>query len=141
MLIVSHLANRKKKEVYLSLLTLTLIRGLPGSGKSALAEKMNVKHLETDMFFTNEQRRYQFDDKRLTKAQLWCQQQCEQYLSQKKSVVIANTFVKYSEMDVYRLLAKKHRASLSVVACLGECSHQHKISQTKLLNMNREWQC
>lgn len=40
---------------------LTLIRGLPGSGKTTLAKQLGVLHVEADMYFMRDGR-YQFED-------------------------------------------------------------------------------
>ncbi len=121
-------------------LTLTLIRGLPGSGKSTLAKRLDGYHLETDMFFTDKQGRYQFDGARLKEAHLWCRQQCELKLSQGVSVVVSNTFVKHWEMDAYRLLAKKYHAKLITKTCTGKFKNQHNVPQETLQKMRRQWQ-
>lgn len=52
--------------------TLTLIRGLPGAGKSTLASELvsrepNTKHFEADMFFV-EDGMYRFDKSKLNGA-------------------------------------------------------------------------
>ncbi|MGB5445161.1 MAG: ATP-binding protein [Psychromonas sp.] len=121
-------------------LTLTLIRGLPGSGKSTLAKSLDGYHLETDMYFTDKQGRYQFDGEFLREAHLWCQQQCELKLSQGVSVIVSNTFVKQWEMDAYRLLAKKYHAKLIIKTCTGKFNNQHDVPQQTLQKMQREWQ-
>ena len=121
-------------------LSLTLIRGLPGSGKSTLATTLDGYHLETDMYFIDQQGRYQFDGKRLKEAHLWCQQQCELKLRQGISVIVSNTFVKQWEMQAYRSLAKKYHAQLGIKICTGKFTNTHNVPQDVIQKMQKEWQ-
>ena len=120
--------------------TLTLIRGLPGSGKSTLAKTLDAYHLETDMYFTDEQGRYAFNGERLSKAHLWCQRQCKHKLSQGVNVVVSNTFVKHWEMDAYRVIARKQQAKLTIKTCTGNYPNQHNVPLETLQKMKKAWQ-
>jgi predicted kinase len=44
--------------------TLTIVRGLPGSGKSTYAKSLNVFHIEADMFCMKDGK-YEFDAERV----------------------------------------------------------------------------
>lgn len=124
----------------MSQVTVTLIRGLPGSGKSTLAQSLLGKHLETDMFFVDNNGHYLFDATRLSEAHLWCQTQCELQLKQGNCVVVSNTFVKQWEMDAYRLLAKKYDAKLSIVICTGKFNSVHNVPSATISKMKKDWQ-
>lgn len=127
-------------------LTLTLIRGLPGSGKSTLACKLvsdschDLVHLEADMYFIDKDGIYEFNPTLLNEAHKWCQQQCEQYLKQKKDVVVANTFIKQWEMKAYKSLAKQYNAVLHIEVCKGNYINIHNVPLTTINNMRRAWQ-
>lgn len=121
-------------------LTLTLLRGLPGSGKSTLAKTYNAQHLETDMFFLDNNGNYLFNAHLLTAAHNWCQQQCEMHLSRGEDVVVANTFVKHWEMNAYRSLAEKYRAKLVVHTCTGQYQNQHAVPEKVIQKMQKQWQ-
>ena len=60
--------------------TLTLIRGVSGSGKSTFAKTLNGIHLETDMYFidpvTGE---YNWDGEKIKQAHEWCQDRVDGY--------------------------------------------------------------
>tara|TARA_R110001583_G_scaffold16561_21_gene67987 strand:- start:18527 stop:18916 length:390 start_codon:yes stop_codon:yes gene_type:complete len=121
-------------------LTLTLIRGLPGSGKSTLARELDAIHLEADMYFINDAGVYTFQPALLSKAHQWCELECESYLKQKQSVVVANTFVKQWEMKAYRALAKQYKAHLIIKTCLGKYSNIHGVPIETIKKMQKQWQ-
>jgi len=138
--------NGKNSSNKASELTLTLIRGLPGSGKTTLAEKLlntcpyPILHIEADMFFVNQDGQYQFDAMQLPQAHTWCQLQCELSLQQKQSVIVANTFIKQWEMKAYRQLAQKYHAKLIIEICTGNYQSIHDVPVSTIKKMQREWQ-
>ncbi|POB65812.1 AAA family ATPase, partial [Vibrio vulnificus] len=103
---------------------LTLIRGLPGSGKSTLAQQLakqtHAVHLEADMYFVDQQGRYQFDPTRLEQAHRWCLNKVCQYLKQGRAVIVSNTFVQHWEMKPYLRFAERHGLSVETLVCTGE---------------------
>ena len=119
---------------------LTLIRGLPGSGKSTLAKNFDAVHIEADMFFLNDKGHYQYDATCIEQAHLWCQNETEKQLKLGKDVVIANTFVRRWEMNVYQQLAKRYKATLEVKVCKGRYENIHGVSDAVVDKMRRRWQ-
>jgi adenylate kinase family enzyme len=51
---------------------LFLLRGLPGAGKSTLAESIGGMHMEADKYFMYEGK-YEFDPSKTRDAHAWCQ--------------------------------------------------------------------
>jgi len=119
---------------------LTLIRGLPGSGKTTFAKTFKAIHLEADMYFIDQQGNYNFDPLLLKEAHQWCLQQCEQYLEKGEDVVVANTFVKHWEMQAYRQLAKTCRARLTIKICTGNYKNTHGVTPQTIDKMVKNWQ-
>ena len=83
---------------------MVILRGLPGSGKSALAE--DLKHMcdavvvSADDFFT-QAGKYVFDPSRLSEAHEYCRELALGALREGKSVVIDNTNSMRWEFQAY----------------------------------------
>ncbi len=87
---------------------LFLLRGLPGSGKTTLAESLGGSHMEADKYFTYDGK-YEFDVTKLKDAHDWCQNAVRVFMENKsKRVVVSNTFTQEWEMDTYFELAEKY---------------------------------
>ena len=83
--------------------TLYLIRGLPGVGKSTLADSLHVQHVETDMFFILDGV-YRFFPSKIKEAHEWCQARTRQMLAD-GDVAVSNTFTRRWEMAPYYQMA------------------------------------
>jgi len=79
-----------------------LIRGVPGSGKSTIAEGDYPNHVncEADQFF-QKNGRYQHNSKKIKEAHKWCQDKALDALKNGSNVVVSNTFIKLWEMEPY----------------------------------------
>ncbi|EGQ9282999.1 ATP-binding protein [Vibrio vulnificus] len=123
---------------------LTLIRGLPGSGKSTLAQQLakqtHAVHLEADMYFVDQQGRYQFDPTRLEQAHRWCLNKVCQYLKQGRAVIVSNTFVQHWEMKPYLRFAERHGLSVETLVCTGEYGSIHDVPAQTIEKMRQRWQ-
>jgi predicted kinase len=104
---------------------LTLVRGLPGSGKSSYAESLCDGFIRqglksavyaADDFFTVKGV-YTFDPKRLGEAHGDCQRRTDLCLQAGMHVIVANTFTSRWEMEPYLSLAEKHGARVVIVDC------------------------
>lgn len=85
---------------------ITLIRGIPGSGKSTFASMMNVDFkISTDDFFADYTK---FDKSKLGIAHKWCQLEVETRMLLNESIAVANTFTQEWEMQPYFDLAEKY---------------------------------
>lgn len=121
---------------------LLLIRGLPGSGKSTMAQAMYLSHvnLETDHFFEQGSRGYVFDRSKLADAHRWCQQLTQRYLLDGTPVVVSNTFTMLWEMDVYRDIAIATGATLRVVEATGKFKNVHDVPEDVIAKMQSRWE-
>lgn len=119
---------------------LTLIRGLPGSGKSHLAEYLRsgscASHYEADMFFGPD---YNFDVARLKEAHTWCQVQVEKDMLSEGlepiHIIVSNTFTQSWEARPYVALAKKHGYPVQVIECHGPWKSVHKVPEEVIQRM------
>jgi len=73
---------------------LTLIRGLPGAGKSTYAQTHFSKslHFEADQFFELNNGEYKFDPALISCAHDWCYSNTVKALRWGYDVVVTNTF-------------------------------------------------
>lgn len=113
--------------------TLTIIRGLPGSGKSyvgnALYGEYGTLPFEADDWF-NVFNKGVFDAKKLQSAHDWCREQTRAALSKGWSVVVANTFTRLWEMQPYLDMALELGVQLQVVTVQGNFGSVHGVPQT-----------
>ena len=108
---------------------LTLIRGIPGSGKSTYAKThYNCLILENDMFHM-QGGVYFFDPKRQNMAIDWCRSTCEGALANGMDVVVANTFTKKRYIESYRALAETYLADFEVIRCTGNFKNIHDVPE------------
>lgn len=121
--------------------TLTLIRGLPGSGKSTLGLMIKASSsfetfcLEADSYFYDEWGNYIFDATQLHKAHTWCQEMTKQYLESGANVIVSNTFTTLKEMAEYYYIAKALDIQLNVITCQGQFGNVHGVPKETLDKM------
>ena len=86
---------------------LTLVRGLPGSGKTTFAKTLGHRYVEADDFFMKDGG-YKFDPAQLKNAHAWCQAKAEEWMKMGSHVTVSNTFTREWEMSAYYELAEKY---------------------------------
>ena len=115
-------------------LVLTLVRGLPGSGKSAFIEEraavpgrrrggnrprplrdLSGDVFAADDFFLDEEGVYNFDPTLLGEAHAQCQSRTRAALENGSSAVVTNTFSQRWELEPYLALAKELGVTVFVV--------------------------
>jgi predicted kinase len=97
--------------------TLTLVRGLPGAGKSTFANFIwnDYAICEADKFFYDSEGNYLFEPSKLKQAHEWCQKEVEIRMQDNEKnpqyypeIVVSNTFTQEWEMQAYFDLAEKY---------------------------------
>lgn len=123
--------------------SLILIRGLPGAGKSTLAQHLSTelgyRHFEADMFFIDEQGKYTFDPNRLSDAHHWCQGETQIALKRGERVIVSNTFVEKWEIEPYVKMARQVGKNIEIVEVNGGFTSIHGVPQTTIREMQRKW--
>ena len=120
---------------------LTIVRGLPGSGKSTYAKTLDCVHYEADQFFELDGE-YVYDINLISAAHDWCYGKTVRALRHGHDVVVSNTFTKMWELDRY--LAIPAILSLPVVVEIVEMKTQyqnvHGVPEDKLKQMAARWE-
>ena len=120
---------------------LFLFRGLPGAGKSTLAQALAGVHdvvLSVDDFFTNPAGEYVFDFAQNHLAYKQCEQRCEEAMQKQVSkVFIANVFSMDWEIQPYFNLAEKYdyQVHVATVEHYHHGQNQHGVSDEQLQKM------
>lgn len=99
------------------MLNLILVRGLPGSGKSSLAEIISPHNVATDEYFMKDGV-YDFDSSKLMQAHNWCFEKMVSFYTEDgaKTVVVHNTFTKRWEFQDYIEFSKRENIRLTVIS-------------------------
>jgi len=130
---------------------LTLVRGLPGSGKSTFANIITNKFsiCEADKFFYDKEGNYNFDATKLREAHNWCREQVEIRMKDNQineqfypEIVVSNTFTQEWEMDAYFGLANQY--GYKVFTIIVENRHdgvnEHGVPADKLEQMRNRFE-
>ena len=129
---------------------LILLRGLPGSGKTTLADIIlqqpnnNPQEiLSADDFFEDKNGVYNFDVSKLKEAHNYCQFRCSERMRQQKSrIVVANTFTQEWEMDEYFKMAERYNYRVHTVIVENRHGNEniHGVPKDKLQQMKDRFQ-
>lgn len=117
-----------------------LIRGLPGSGKSTLAKSIanwdeGFLHVETDMFFNDEDGLYHFNPSKLQEAHEWCRDRAMRMLKDGRSVIVSNTFSQRWEIQPYFDIAKRFDIVPQIILCQGRFKSIHNVPDQVISRM------
>jgi predicted kinase len=126
---------------------LYIIRGLPGSGKSTEARRIQSElsnkcdWFEADMFFVNpHSEQYEFNRELLGKAHAWCREKTEISLSKGNSVIVSNTFSTLQELKPYQYLANKLGIKIDIRQMNNSFGSIHNVPEDTIFNMKKRWQ-
>lgn len=126
--------------------TLFIVRGLPGSGKSALVARLGERIVSADDFFMVKGR-YEFNAADLPSAHAWCLAAARTELTW-GDVAVANTFSQRWEMEPYLLLAAKRASRVFVLDLFdGGCTDEelfarnvHGVPLATIQAMRARWE-
>lgn len=119
---------------------LTILRGLPGSGKSVFAKAhFQCCILENDQFQIQDGK-YNWSPEGTKKAITLCRTLAEQILSHGADVVVCNTFTRYVFIEGYKRLAEKYGADFEVIRMTGNFQNTHNVPKFILDNMKSHFE-
>ena len=121
---------------------ITLIRGIPGSGKTTLALEMDAALVEADQFFVHKDGKYHHDRRFIKDAHGWCQLEMKRLLLAGDDVVIANTFIKKWEIVGYLKAVQSLGLDLDieVLEAKGEYANVHGVPEDIVCRMKRQFE-
>lgn len=109
---------------------LTIIRGLPGSGKSTEARKLGRFHVEADMFLY-ENREYKFSQDKQKYAHVACRNIVDAAMNEGVwEIVVSNTFTRLWEIEPYVELAKEYGYAVEVIRMTGDYGSIHNVPES-----------
>jgi hypothetical protein len=130
---------------------LTLVRGLPGSGKSTFANWIwnDYAICETDKFFYDKEGNYNFDATKLSQAHEWCRNKVETRMKDNQvnpqfypEIVVSNTFTQEWEMKPYIDLANQYGYTIFtiIVENRHENSSVHDVPEETMKKMKNRFE-
>lgn len=129
-------------------LKLTLIRGVPGSGKTTYAKDVLKKDpREADNFFVKYSgnplvKTYEFNRDLLEYAHSWCLSNTTLYLFKGFDTVVCNTFVRPWEIQKYLDLVSKFEGgtvTVEIIHVQGNFTSTHDVPDEKVEEMKRRF--
>lgn len=120
--------------------TLYIIRGVPGSGKSALAHQLTKNVVETDDFMMVDGE-YKYDKDKVYACHKKCFNKVLDYMVHNVSpIAVANTFIKKKDYKPYVDLAKEFGYNVEIKVCKGEFKNIHNVPQDRVEQMKSKFQ-
>lgn len=121
---------------------LILVRGLPGSGKTTIAEDhfQEAMHFEADHFFEGPDG-YKFNPKLIKAAHAWCQALVERELvGGAPQVIVTNTFTQRWEMQTYLNMAQVNGVPVRIIVARGKFNNIHGVPYDTIQKMKDRWE-
>lgn len=122
--------------------TLTIVRGLPGAGKTTYAQTLEGNHFEADDFMIINGE-YKFDFRLLEAAHDWCWSSTVKSLRERNNTIVSNTFTQLWEIDRYLSIPNMlpgESIDITVVEVRTQFSNIHNVPEDKLKVMATRWQ-
>lgn len=125
--------------------TLTIIRGLPGSGKSTVGAKLLAASraggalVEPDTFHRTGGK-YKFRREMQRTAEVWAQGAAADHLNRRRDVVVADVFPTLADLEPYRAMAQHFGADFQVIEIHGPWPDIHDVCAEDRARMIATWE-
>lgn len=123
--------------------TLTLYRGLPGSGKTTAALKRVPPDcaVSADDFMVDDDGHYAFNARKLGYCHAKCQVRVTTLMmAETPHIAVHNTFSQQWEAEPYYQMAREHGYKIEVVECKGRFGSVHGVPAATVAAMEARWQ-
>ena len=120
---------------------LFIIRGLPGAGKTTLANELKGIVCEADQFFWLDGE-YKYDASKIADAHKFCQDEVKDTMLMGASTIcVSNTFSQRWEMEVYYALAQIYNYDVTEITLTGKLHGSlHNVPEEKIQQMKDRWE-
>ena len=122
--------------------TITICRGIPGSGKSTFAKTLGGIHIEADQYFVDVDGNYNFDGSKIKNAHAWCLDNVKTNMAAGgDKIVVSNTFTQEWEFQPYLELAKEYgyKTFTIIVENYHGGINQHNVPEDKIEQMKNRF--
>jgi predicted kinase len=118
---------------------LTIIRGLPGSGKSTHAKSLGCFFVETDMYYMRDGI-YEWTQEKVTPSHHWCYNTIKSAMNSGIDIVVSNVYTKVSHFSGLIDMANTMGYTVTVLRCMDDFGSIHIVPQVTLDRMKNRFQ-
>ena len=120
---------------------LYLIRGIPGSGKTELANLITIANFSADDYFTTPSGEYVFDASKIKEAHEYCQRMTRRAMEDGREIIaVDNTFTQKWEMEPYYKLAKEYYYKVIEIIVKSDFKNVHGVPEDKIQKMKERFE-
>lgn len=131
---------------------LRLIRGLPGRGKSTLAQQILLSNcdpdidipsawFEADMYFLDTNGKYVYNKSKISLAHRWCRDEVQRCMeSEVDEIIVSNTFCERWEAEPYFEMAEHYGYEVQIVTLVSSFKSVHDIPEANFTHMKERFQ-